>query len=674
MFASEHNRPSWAWKSPLLVIVVVMFLYASNLLLRAQGAAPNPPATLVSAHLVAKGNAVTMVLGSTLLFTAYGTYSDGTVAPLAAGAVTWNTSNHQVARVSTRGYAWGAGLGTVKIEATIGTIVAPPVTVTVVPVPSPAQLTFSAQPSKAVTQAIISPAVQVVIENSTGTPMATATNAVTLSLVGGTGLGGTLTVTPQNGIAVFSDLTVMTAGTYTLSAASAGLVPATSTAFAITPPASTGETYYLGPVGAGGSDSNSGLSSTEPWLSPNHPLKCGDTILAAPSTAYQQQNFQYGQWGPVTCSPGAAANVAWLKCATFDACKMTATNQNGMWVTSSYWGVQGWEVTATGGQAICFASFPPTSSANLHHIIFANDIANSCYGAGFEPVPNGSAGTDYLVLVGNIAYNGTQQHVQCGSGISVFEPAQSDTLPGTHIYVAGNYTWDNVNGNPCAGGTPTDGEGIIFDTLDGNNYTQQAVMENNVAFMNGSSGFRVDMTTKAPVYLVNNTAFGNNTDTYLNSSWCGEIVLQQSTGVHVTNNIVRTNSTKGCGANANYALYVAEGSDTDIVANNFAYGLSGQNTSQNGSAGFSFAASNTLGTDPQFVNPPATNPGPPNCASFASVAQCMSSTFAGLLSKAPAAAGMGIQSLGGAATTDPLFPTWLCNVSLPTGLIPNHCP
>jgi hypothetical protein len=240
--------------------------------------------------------------------------------------------------------------------------------------------------------------------------------------------------------------------------------------------------------------------------------------------------------------------------------------------------------------------------------------------------------------------------------------------------VAGNYTWNNVDGDPCAGGTPTDGEGIVFDTLDANNYTQQAVMENNLSFMNGSSGFRVDQTTKAPVYLVNNTAFGNNIDPHLNSSWCGEIVLQQSTGVYVTGNIVRTGSVKGCGANANFALYVAEGDDTDVVATNFAYGLSGQNASQNGSAGFSFAASNILGTDPQFANPPATNPGPPSCAGFASVAQCMSSTFAGFLPKAPAAAGMGIRPLGGAATTDPLFPNWLCNVSLPTGLIPNHCP
>jgi hypothetical protein len=540
--------------------------------------------------------------------------------------------------------------------------------------PTPAKLAFSQQPSNVSTQATIAPAVTVTVEDSSGNPVTSATNPVTVALTAGSGLSGTLTATPQNGVATFSNLSVGTAGTYTLSATSPSLTAATSSSFTVTAPSTpppSGATYYLSPTG---SDSNSGLSASAAWLSPNHSLNCGDTIIAAPSTAYSQNNFTAGRWGAVTCSPGSTANVAWLKCATFDGCKLTATNQDAMWVTASYWGVQGWEVTATGGQAICFASFPPTSTANIHHIIFANDIANGCYGAGFQPVPNGKASTDYFVLIGNIAYNATQQNNQCGSGISIFEPTQTDTLPGTHIYVGGNYTWDNVDGNPCAGGTPTDGEGIIFDTFDGNNYTQQAVMENNVSFMNGSSGFRVDLTTKAPIYIVNNTSYGNNFDTALNSSWCGEIALQQSTGVHVSNNIARATSATGCGSNANYALYVADGDSTDAVATNFAYGMSGHNTGESGSTGFSFAASNILGTDPQFVNPPATDPGPPNCAGTGSVAQCMASTFAGLLPKATSAAGLGVQPLGGAATSDPLFPSWVCNVNLPSGLIPNHCP
>ena len=97
----------------------------------------------------------------------------------------------------------------------------------------PAKLAFVQQPTSALTGATISPAVTVAVEDSNGNPVTSATNPCTLALVGGTGLAGTLTATPQNGVATFSNLTVSTAGTYTLSASSPSLTSATSTSFTI---------------------------------------------------------------------------------------------------------------------------------------------------------------------------------------------------------------------------------------------------------------------------------------------------------------------------------------------------------------------------------------------------------------------------------------------------------
>src|SRR6201999_487629 len=74
------------------------------------------------------------------------------------------------------------------------------------------------------------------------------------------------------------------------------------------------KTYYLSPTG---SDFNSGQSPSVPWLYPNHPLNCGDVIVAAASTTYSSAIFYTGKWGTVTCP--AKNNVAWLQCATFDA-------------------------------------------------------------------------------------------------------------------------------------------------------------------------------------------------------------------------------------------------------------------------------------------------------------------------------------------------------------------
>jgi Glycosyl hydrolases family 16/Chitobiase/beta-hexosaminidase C-terminal domain len=116
-------------------------------------------------------------------------------------------------------------------------------TLTIASVPSQpmaAKLAFLQGPSSALVGSPIAPAVQVVVEDQNGAVVASANNAVTISLVGAGELGSTLQAVPQNGIATFSNLSVDAAGEYTLAANSAGLSPATSTPFAITAPSVTG--------------------------------------------------------------------------------------------------------------------------------------------------------------------------------------------------------------------------------------------------------------------------------------------------------------------------------------------------------------------------------------------------------------------------------------------------
>jgi hypothetical protein len=91
--------------------------------------------TLVSAYLGTRGSVNTMVAGGTLQIIAYGIYSDGSVGTLPdsqGNVVTaWNTSNHFVAKISSEGHATAVSPGTVNMEATIGTLIATPWTVTV---------------------------------------------------------------------------------------------------------------------------------------------------------------------------------------------------------------------------------------------------------------------------------------------------------------------------------------------------------------------------------------------------------------------------------------------------------------------------------------------------------------------------------------------------------------
>ena len=104
-------------------------------------------------------------------------------------------------------------------------------------------LAFMVQPSNAVLNTAIAPAVQVALEDSTNAVVTSSTDAVNLALYSNptsTTLGGTTTQNAVNGIATFPDLTLSVLGTgYSLQAHSGALVPATSSPFNVSPPAIT---------------------------------------------------------------------------------------------------------------------------------------------------------------------------------------------------------------------------------------------------------------------------------------------------------------------------------------------------------------------------------------------------------------------------------------------------
>jgi hypothetical protein len=443
---------------------------------------------------------------------------------------------------------------------------------------------------------------------------------------------------------------------------------------------STGSIYYLAPAGSGGSDANSGSSSQNPWLTPNHPLNCGDQIIAVPGT-YNNSNFYTGEWGTVNCPAGN--NVAWLTCQTFDACKIYATSNQGMWVDESYWGVQGWEVatSASDTYGTCFLASPRYSNpVTIHHIIFANDVANGCAQSAFAVVNRGYVGVDYFNVVGSIAFDAAQGSGTCASGISIYQPVQSDSTAGTHLYVAGNFAYANLEPSQCGGTSPTDGEGIIFDTFDGSQgglptpYSAQAVAEDNILVGNGAKGIAVTNNalgaSPAHIYVKQNTSWGNLIDPNQNWQGCGEIALNNAYNTQITGNLVSTRSAYGCGSNPIYALAVATGNGSDQVTGNFAFGYNGYNSFSYNSGSFAFGA-NTLGSNPQFANP--TVPGAPSCAGTSNVPSCMASTISNFAPTASTAQGFGYQVPPASPASDALFPQWLCNSNLPQGLVNLAC-
>jgi hypothetical protein len=443
--------------------------------------------------------------------------------------------------------------------------------------------------------------------------------------------------------------------------------------------------YFISPTG---NDSNNGTSSGTPWLTTNHALNGGDLINMAAGT-YSEFNFTTGTWGTVTCSGHC---VAHLHCVTFNTCKISATSVNGMWIDKSHWMVDGVEVTvnpASDQFGACFVARPPVgAAANIQDIIFANDIANGCAGSGFSAANQGNFSVDYFVAVGDIAYNAAQGNGECFAGFSVYEPVAVDTLPGTHIYIAGDFGWDNVVPNPCGGLTnPTyDGEGITFDSLNGEQgglpsaYAQQVVADNSIMFLNGAFGAATTGSgnTAANVFLRHLTLYGNMKDTNQNFPQCGQAVSfgnpDQSLNVVMLENLAQTTLATGgaCGSgNPQYVFYVYNGNGTDRIYNNYGYSAAGNNVGSSNSTGFSAGPNNIFGTNPSFANP--VDPGAPSCGSATSVPNCMATVIANFTPTVSAAKSYGYQIPVAGNVYDPLFPAWLCNVNLPAGLVSMGC-
>lgn len=458
-------------------------------------------------------------------------------------------------------------------------------------------------------------------------------------------------------------------------------------------------TYYLSPTGL---DTNTGLSASTPWLTPKHAVNCGDTILASASTAYSYANFGRGSWGTVTCPSGN--NVAWLKCVTFDACKVIVPNGVKAYaidVSANYWGVQGWEAsnlqTDYANSLGCFNAEPYATP--LHHVVFANNVAITCplsaFGGGLFSGSNSAANAvsvDYEVIVGNIAYGGGNNS-SCGSNIDIFMPIASDTQPGTHLYIAGNFSFASTN---QTGANCWDGNGIILDTLDDANiaglkpFGQQVVVDNNISVGNGGVGIRLEYNDKlasgvsgaayTPQIARFNTLWGNSQGTYQSGSQdCGEIQLYNTSNTSVYQNLAVTAAGDCYGASYSPLPPIqAENVDSsDSVTSNWTYSAFGvanqiKTNSRNDNTGAAFSfGTNVTSIDPQLTAP--SIPGKPNCSGFSNVPACMATVIANFKPAKSAAQAYGYQVPSLTGAYDPLFPQWLCNVNLPSGLVTMGC-
>ena len=124
--------------------------------------------------------------------------------------------------------------GTYTLEATDGSLTSATTGSFTVGAAAASQLAFSQQPTGTVVNLAIAPAITVDVEDQFGNVVTTDSSDVSLATASGPGaLSGTTTVAAANGVATFSDVTIATAGTYTIQATDGSLTSATSNSFNI---------------------------------------------------------------------------------------------------------------------------------------------------------------------------------------------------------------------------------------------------------------------------------------------------------------------------------------------------------------------------------------------------------------------------------------------------------
>ena len=461
-------------------------------------------------------------------------------------------------------------------------------------------------------------------------------------------------------------------------------------------------TYYLAATGC--SDANTGTSPTAPWCTPKHNIVCGDVIIAAAGN-YNRRQFGNtsgsGNFGAVSNCPSTSGGIdgtggiyfAILLCAGPDlmSCKVNGGGGPAFDVSRSNWAIEGfWATQNTNADRACFDTVGTSPPAIWHHIAFINNIASTCDLAGFTTgYTTLGTGNDQTAVIGGIVYNGANSiNAVCGSGISIIPINGPDTSSGTHIYISQNFVYKSTNapgGCAVGGGTypHSDGEGIIFDTW-GNNggYKYQAVLINNVMWLNGNQGFQIFPansagTDLAQYYVFNNTSWGNFNDPQTGGG--GEIYLHgtypSGTGKYVVqNNIWLANKHSPANSNNGGTVY---GIQLDCISNcssqayilisgNYiwnSYPPTSTTTGPYNTAPTSFPWGSNTYNDPGLTNTAALPTGAPDCTGYSNAVTCMNTkhNVYDLIKPTIAPTTVGYQPPG-ACKADAYYPTWLKGV------------
>jgi hypothetical protein len=308
---------------------------------------------------------------------------------------------------------------------------------------------------------------------------------------------------------------------------------AIATLVAITPAASA--EYFVSAIN--GADENSGDAT-----SPFRTLAKSTSVLAPGDTLHITEGRYTEQL--LLAKSGTAQQAITI---VGSGRPLLETSDDSILISGSYIEVGGLEAHSTGlGSAI-------TIGKNNHHVrVFDNVVRDSGCG-GVATIQ-----TDYVTIEENRVFGNSRRSPWQCSGISIYQPTNSDHASGIHNAVRRNIVYDNMNvfvddNISRSDGRTTDGNGIIIDDsrhtqggASADAYDGLTIVENNIVFDNGGRGVNVFLSDHTLVR--NNTSYHNLKDT--NLAWRqnqGEFTSAYASDVKFVNNIAVPRDVDGHG-------------------------------------------------------------------------------------------------------------------------------
>jgi uncharacterized delta-60 repeat protein len=411
--------------------------------------------------------------------------------------------------------------------------------------PAADRLAFAQQPASTTTTSVLAP-VKVNVQNSSGMLLTGDTSSVTLSIAtgpNGATLGGTTTVAAAAGVATFSNLTLATAGTYTLTATDGGDTAATSTSFTISVPGVNKLAFATQPLGGA-------TSATLAAVKVNVENSSGTLVPGDTSTVTLA--IASGPVGAVlggTVSVAAVGGVATFSNLTLGmAGTYTLTATDGAYTAATS---TSFTISQPGVNKLAFAVQPQSATASTTLAAFKVNVENSA-GALLA----GDSSTVTLAIASGPAgavLSGTTSVAAVG-GIATFSNLSFETA-GDYTLIASDGTDTSVTSLSFTISPPLANK-LTFATQPG-----------NATPSTGLGTIKVDVENNAGTLLTSD----DSSVTITIASGTAGATLGGTTTVAAVNGVATFSDLFITTAGGNYTLTASDG--TDVPATSVAFSI-----------------------------------------------------------------------------------------------------